>query len=71
MKKHETWHILIPRTGNQQNHGSQDLKPGNIPRLQSGQFIGRQTDAMVSVVWMDNRAVAILASNESLIEVHR
>lgn len=47
----------------------QDLRSGNLPRLQSGQFVGRQTEDMVSVVWMDNRVVSVLASNESLTEV--
>ncbi|CAG2252725.1 unnamed protein product [Mytilus edulis] len=45
----------------------QDLK--NAPRMQTGQFVGRQTDNMVGVVWMDKKPVNVVASNESLIEV--
>ncbi|CAG2204063.1 unnamed protein product [Mytilus edulis] len=45
------------------------LEKINAPRMQTGQFVGRQTDNMVGVVWMDKKPVNVVASNESLIEV--
>ena len=46
----------------------EDLK--NLPvRIQPGQYVAKQSKNLAAVVWMDNRHVSALSTNESLEQV--
>ena len=46
----------------------EDLK--NLPvRIQPGQYVAKQSKNLTAVVWMDNRQVSALSTNESLEQV--
>lgn len=45
----------------------EDLKVKNLPvHLEQGQYVARQSGNLAAVVWMDNRHVSVLSTNESI-----